>query len=246
MLTWYQENLVDTGRSPAVWALLGFLVAFAVTRWVTLRIRARSARGEQPDGPIRDIHIGGVHVHHQVWGILLVLLTGLLEIRYRPEAPWAEVLAALFGVGAALALDEFALWLHLDDVYWSAEGRKSIDAVMVAIGVAAILVLASSPVGLDEDAVETGGWGVATLGLAIHMVFVLVTLLKGKLVTGLLGIPVTLVAWVGAFRLAKPDSFWARRFYRDGPKARRSLERFPPGGPRPLDRVRDRLAGTGP
>ena len=78
------------------------------------------------------MHIGGVHVHHQVWGILLVLVVGLLTFRFRPESPWIEILATLFGVGAALALDEFALWLHLEDVYWSEEGKKSIDAVMIA------------------------------------------------------------------------------------------------------------------
>ena len=78
------------------------------------------------------MHIGGVHVHHQVWGILLVLVVGLLTFRFRPESPWVEVMATLFGVGAALALDEFALWLHLEDVYWSEEGKKSIDAVMIA------------------------------------------------------------------------------------------------------------------
>ena len=43
-------------------------------------------------------------------------VTGLLQFRYNPEAPWSEVFAALFGVGAALTLDEFALWLHRDDI----------------------------------------------------------------------------------------------------------------------------------
>lgn len=51
-----------------------------------------------------------------------MLVTGLLVFRFSPESPWLEALPALFGAGAALALDEFALWLHLDDVYWSAEG----------------------------------------------------------------------------------------------------------------------------
>jgi hypothetical protein len=78
------------------------------------------------------VYIGGVHIHHQVWGILLVLITGLLEFRFRPHPPWQEVLAALFGAGAALMLDEFALSLYLKDVYWTKEGRKFIDAVMLA------------------------------------------------------------------------------------------------------------------
>ena len=136
VLDWYRAAILDTGRSAAVWALLGFVVTFGLTRWITVTIRARKARqdaDESSGGPIKDIHIGGVHVHHQVWGILLVLLTGLLQFRFSPGPPWVEVLATLFGVGAALALDEFALWLHLEDVYWSEEGRKSIDAVLVAV-----------------------------------------------------------------------------------------------------------------
>jgi len=121
---WYQRVLVDTGRAAAVWALIGFLVTFAITRGITRRIRAKKnapvTNADKPDdgGGFSDIYIAGVHVHHQVWGILLVLLSGLLEFRFSPDSPWTEVLAALFGVGAALTLDEFALWFHLDDVYW--------------------------------------------------------------------------------------------------------------------------------
>ena len=95
---------------------------------MTRRIRAQkaSSSAEQSRPPKRkalaDIYIGGIHVHHQVWGILLVLVTGLLQFRYSPAPPWSEVLAALFGAGAALTLDEFAMWLYLDDVYW---GRRA-------------------------------------------------------------------------------------------------------------------------
>ena len=133
MWNWYVDHVVDTGRSAALWMLIGFIVTYAVTRTITVRIKNRKASGTaEESGPIKDVHIGGVHVHHQVWGILLVLVVGLLTFRFRPESPWIEILATLFGVGAALALDEFALWLHLEDVYWSEEGKKSIDAVMIA------------------------------------------------------------------------------------------------------------------
>ena len=84
-------------------------------------------------------------MHHQVWGILLVLVVGLLTFRFRPESPWIEILATLFGIGAALALDEFALWLHLEDVYWSEEGKKSIDAVMIAAVFGLVLLTAPRP-----------------------------------------------------------------------------------------------------
>ena len=220
MLEWYRAAILDTGRSAAVWALLGFVVTFGLTRWITVTIRARKARqdvDESPGGPIKDIHIGGVHVHHQVWGILLVLVTGLLQFRFSPGPPWVEVLATLFGVGAALALDEFALWLHLEDVYWSEEGRKSIDAVLVAVVVGLALLVATSPVGLEEEDTASGVIGVAVT-ILIHISFVVVCLLKGKLVTGLVGLPMPIFALVGACRIAQPASFWARRFYPDKPK----------------------------
>lgn len=143
---WYQTTFVETGRSAAPWLLIGFVVTYAVTRWITLRIRARTLSGAGgASSPIKDVHIGGVHVHHQVWGILLVLLTGLLEFRFQPSSPWVDVLAVCFGAGAALALDEFALWLHLEDVYWSEEGRKSIDAVLLAAVVGLVLLVSGWP-----------------------------------------------------------------------------------------------------
>ena len=88
MAGWYQAYVAGTGRSAALWALIGFLVTYSLTRWITRRIRARSAgRAQQGDSAIKDVYIGGVHIHHQVWGMLLVLVTGLLEFRFRPGPP---------------------------------------------------------------------------------------------------------------------------------------------------------------
>ena len=66
-----------------------------------------------------------------MWGICTLLIVGYLEIAISPESPWHEYLAVLFGIGTGLTLDEFALWLNLKDVYWSEQGRRSIDAVIV-------------------------------------------------------------------------------------------------------------------
>lgn len=227
MLSWYQTYFVDTGRSAALWLIIGFLVTFAIPRSVTLKIRARNAaeaanptpvdESAEPTkkGLINDIHIGGVHVHHQVWGILLVLVVGLIEFRYSPGSPWAEVLGALFGIGAALALDEFALWLHLEDVYWSEEGQKSIDAVLIAVVVGAALLVGVSPLG-DLSAVQEQGFFFTVVFIVLHISLCILCMLKGKPITGLIGLPVPFFAYVGAIRLAKPSSFWARRWY--GPK----------------------------
>jgi hypothetical protein len=83
------------------------------------------------------IGTGGLHVHHFVWGILLLLLVGYLWLGgfgtgVAGSAQWLSRLTAfLYGAAAALTLDEFALWLNLKDVYWTHEGRRSIEAVMV-------------------------------------------------------------------------------------------------------------------
>ncbi len=220
MWNWYVEHIVDTGRSAALWMLVGFVVTYGVTRFVTVRIKNRKASGTGEDsGPIKDIHIGGVHVHHQVWGILLVLVVGLLTFRFRPESPWVEILATLFGIGAALALDEFALWLHLEDVYWSEEGKKSIDAVMIAAVFGLVLLTATSPLGVETDTEGYGAWVIWTAVL-IHIGITVICLLKGKIVMGLAGLPAPVFSYLGAFRLAKPESFWARRFYGEKKLAR--------------------------
>ena len=230
---WYQSVVVDTGRSAALWLLLGFLITYGITRRITLKIRARSLTApDQPipeeelgGGLVKDIHIGGVHVHHQVWGILLVLVAGLLEFRYSPGSPWQEVLGAAFGAGAALALDEFALWLHVEDVYWSPEGRKSIDAVMIAVVVGLGLLLGTAPLGLDDSTAREDGLWFATVVVLVHIGYTILCLLKGKIFTGLIGLAVPTVSLIGAIRLAKPESYWARRHYA-APKLDRSRQRF--------------------
>ncbi|MFF5991170.1 hypothetical protein [Prauserella flavalba] len=237
-MDWYQRMFVDTGRSAALCALLGFLVTFAVIRTITRRIHAR--REDPERGVLRDVHVGGVHVHHQVWGILLLLVTGMLTFRYDPQAPWAELLAALFGAGAALTLDEFALWLYLDDVYWSAEGRRSLDAILVGGAVGAALLLQSSPIGAGPEDSGTAWAFVATV--VLHFSTAGVCVLKGKLPTGIIGVVVPVVAAVGAIRLAKPSSIWARRRYGEA-KLARAGRRFGPAYQRRVNRFLDLLGG---
>ncbi len=130
----------------------------------------------------------------------------------------------MFGLGTALVLDEFALILHLRDVYWSNEGRISIDAVFIAAGITALLLLGITPVGVknvaDYQRLLPGSPGaVATLHLVAAALFLLasVTLLKGKIWTGLFGLFVPLLFIPGAIRLARPGSPWARWRYRGRP-----------------------------
>jgi hypothetical protein len=212
------------------WMLAAFLLTFLATRAITRAIR-------QGRGPFRDASLGGVHVHHEVYGIFLLLGSGTAEFTYRPAAPWADVLAALFGIGAALTLDEFALWLHLEDVYWEREGRSSVDAVLVAMIIGALLMVGVNPFG-DESG---GGELAAAIGVAVNLAFALVAILKGRAVLGVIGVFVPLVALVAALRLARPTSPWARRRY-DAHRMARALSRFPPGRRTRWDRLVDVFA----
>src|SRR3954451_16866084 len=211
---------VLTGRRVVVgWIVLSYLSTFLVTRLVTRAIRTGR-------GPFRNASVGGVHLHHEVYGIFLLLGTGLVQLTYRPGPPWLYVVAALFGVGAALTLDEFALWLHLEDVYWTREGRSSVDAVLIALVVGTLLLLGANP--FDDD--RARGEAAVALTVAVNVVFAVVAILKGRVVLGVAGVFLPLVAVVGAVRLARPASPWARRWYSPGSRRdERSRARFPAG-----------------
>jgi hypothetical protein len=120
----YTHTIVDPGKQPQVVILVSFLLTFLAMRGITHTIRSGRARWL-----LRNVSAGSTHIHHLVWGILLLLVSGYLGFAFNSEAA-REPLAALFGAGAALTLDQLALWLNLEDVYWSAKGRRSIDAVI--------------------------------------------------------------------------------------------------------------------
>ena len=205
---------------PTFFMLVAFIVTFLVTRLVTHMIR--SGRG-----PFRDNTVGGVHIHHEVYGIFLLLTAGALEFAYQPAPPGPQILATLFGIGAALTLDEFALWLHLDDVYWGPEGRRSVDAVLVAGIVGGLMLVEAAPWDVDDASADDTVIGVS---LGVNMLFIVIALFKGRIILGILGFMVPLLAIVAALRLARPRSPWARRFYRPGSRRRaRSERRFPAG-----------------
>jgi hypothetical protein len=129
----YQFHFHDERRERLFLASLAFLATFGIVRGITHLIRAGV-------GPFQNVTSGGLHIHHLVWGILLLLVVGyvwLLEIGV--GSSWVASLTAIaFGVGAALTLDEFALWLNMRDVYWERQGRESIDAVVIFAGLLSV------------------------------------------------------------------------------------------------------------
>jgi hypothetical protein len=196
-------------RVPLLLLLLAFLVTFALTRLYTRLARIRGWGSASA---------GGIHVHHMVVGIVFLLFSGLVEIAARPDGIGQQLLAILFGVGAAFTLDEFALWLYLRDVYWSPEGRSSIDATVMGVLFAALLLVGTSPFGIHGGGHEERLLAFAMI--AVNVVLAVVTFLKGKLLTGMLAVFVPLVGLAAALRLAKPRSLWSRWFYGDAKRGR--------------------------
>jgi lysyl-tRNA synthetase class 2 len=198
---------LDTASQRAGLILLGgMLLSFGFIRFSTRMIRAEVSWWPGNVTP------GGLHIHHLVFGIVLILVSGFLNFAIQPSSPWFEILAGLFGIGAGLTLDEFALWIYLEDVYWAEEGRSSVDAVIFASIIGGALVLGFVP--LDA------GSGSSTLAIissvAIELAICVVVALKGKLSSAVIGMFIAPVAWVAAIRLARPNSWWARRRYRPG------------------------------
>jgi hypothetical protein len=198
----YQHYVYAPGREPAFFLLLAFLLTFAIVRTYT-RLGRRYGWGS---GSVR-----GVHLHHLVPGIVTSLAAGTAIIVFQPGGDRLLLLTTLFGIGAALTLDEFALLLHLEDVYWTREGRASIEAILMGFAFGGLCLLVTVPVNSDPGR-DVPHSVVGSL-LALNLLFALLAFLKGKMKLGAFGLVAPGLAIVGAVRLAKPNSPWARRFY---------------------------------
>jgi hypothetical protein len=235
----YDKEIQVPGKELAFLILIAFLASFGF-----IRTSAHMIKAQVSWWPGNVETKGGTHIHHLVWGILLMMSFGYLGIAIADGSPWEEIAAILFGIGMGLTLDEFALWLNLQDVYWSQKGRQSIDAVIVAASLIVITLLGLTLwlelwkafvvlIGLGDsrsDAVVTYvPWHV--IGLA----FSIPAFMKGKWLLAVTGVVVPFVSLVAMIRLAKPDSWWAKRFY-DEDKLERARTRFKddPEAPAPV------------
>ncbi|MDT5248613.1 MAG: hypothetical protein QOJ28_1247 [Mycobacterium sp.] len=227
-------DFLTSGRLPLLCCLIAFILTFFVTRTIVRYIRANAGSDAprkwwQP----RNIGHGGVHIHHVVIGVILVMLSGvtMVTLAVNGGVPEFTVAATFFGIGAALVLDEFALILHLQDVYWSEDGRTSVDAVFAAVAIAGLLVLGFNPLSFFDVGVWRDDHSVlvrATVILlaAVTLLLAVIVLLKGKVWTGLVGMFITPLLLVGAFRLSRPHAPWARWRYTTRPrKMHRALVR---------------------
>jgi hypothetical protein len=170
----------------------------------------------------------GLHIHHLVFGIVTMMAAGTLGFAAFGHSPYTEICAFAFGVGAGLTIDEFALWVHLEDVYWADEGRSSIDATVIAAAAMMLILLGFSPFSFDTSSTAQTVGSIA--GALIVLAMVAICFAKQRLLHGALGFFILPVAIYGAARIAKPSSPWARRRYgerRPGKQAK-AEGRFPP------------------
>ncbi|HUD44214.1 MAG TPA: hypothetical protein VMR41_01595 [Patescibacteria group bacterium] len=116
---------------PQFFILISFLTTFVIIRTITHLQKAHLLPNQN----------GALHIHHMTPGIILLLISGFIGISFWRNKMAHRLPAILFGIGAALTLDEFALWLFLRDVYWARQGRDSVDAVIIAITLISLSII---------------------------------------------------------------------------------------------------------
>jgi lysyl-tRNA synthetase class 2 len=207
-------------KLPAFALLVGMVLTF-----LGLRVNTHLIRMGVSWWP-GNFHRGTIHVHHMVIGLVVMVPVGVLEFAVRPGSPWVEILALLFGGAAGAVLDEFALVLHLKDVYWEHEGRKSVTAVFLATAFTIFMAVGITPLGYSNPLSEIVIVELSVIGIMVaNLVWVTLAFFKGRQWMGFLGLFVPLFAIAVAFRLARPRSAWARWQYAGRPDKMAKAER---------------------
>jgi hypothetical protein len=195
----YDHHIQAAGKELHFLILIAFVCSFGF-----IRTSAHLIRAQVSWWPGNVETKSGTHVHHLVWGILLLLSMGYVGIATDIGTPWLELVAVAFGIGMGLTMDEFALWLNLQDVYWKEKGRQSIDAVIVTT-VLLVIALLGLQFWIDVyDAVlvlaglNRGNAWVAIPIQVIGIGLAFVCFRRGRKLAGLFGLFVPLVALIGA------------------------------------------------
>ncbi len=238
----WNDQLVEHDRQWLFLVFAGIIASFGFIRISTRLMRSPRV----PWWPGSVVSDGGLHVHHLVFGIVLMIVAGTVSFAGFAVSPIYEICAAAFGVGIGLTIDEFALWLYLDDVYWSREGRASVDAAVLIVALLGLMLLGIRPLELSDGSFGAVLGSVLTVALAVG--FAGVCLLKQRLWHGTLGFLIAPLSIYGALRLGKPGSPWAKRRYgeRDPDRQARAEARFRPGRrtDQVKDAIRDALGGS--
>jgi hypothetical protein len=195
----YDREIQVPGKELHFLILMAFVCSFGFIRGSAHMIRAQVSWW-----PGNVETKGGTHIHHMVWGILLLLVMGYIGLAWDPPSPWIELAAIGFGIGMGLTMDEFALWLNLQDVYWAPKGRQSIDAVVLT---AALLVIALLGLQFWIDVwdavlvlvgVDRGNAWIAIPVQIAGVALAVVCFRRGRRLAGVFGLFVPLVALIGA------------------------------------------------
>jgi hypothetical protein len=220
----FWNNLVEHDEQGLFLVFAGFILSFAFIRMSTRLMRSDRV----PWWPGSVVSDSGVHIHHLVFGIVTMIAAGTLGFAALGHSPLAEICAFAFGVGAGLTIDEFALWVHLEDVYWTDQGRSSIDATVIAAAAMMLVLLGFTPFSFDTGSPEQAFASI--LGALFVFAMVAVCFAKQRILHGSIGFFVLPVAIYGAARIGKPGSPWARSRYgeRRPAKQAKAEGRFPP------------------
>jgi hypothetical protein len=218
----WTNQVVGESRDGIFLVLAGFIVSFAFIRMSTRLMRSPRV----PWWPGSVVSDSGVHLHHLVFGICLMIIAGTVGFASSGTRPWVDIAAAVFGVGVGLTIDEFALWVYLDDVYWSEEGRKSVDATVIAVAGMLLLLFGFEP--CDFTTSSSAEVFSSLAGAALVFAVVAVCFAKGRILHGWIGFFFLPIGIYGASRIGKPNSPWSRRFYaeRRPAKQAKAEERF--------------------
>lgn len=199
---------LEANHEQAVFlVLVGFLGSFAFIRMSTRIIRSESVSW----WPGNIESESGLHLHHLVFGIVTMMVAGTLGYVADGRSPLTEICALAFGIGVGLTIDEFALWVHLEDVYWEKEGRSSIDATVIAAALMILIVLGVSPVAIESGSASAVISSI--IGALLLFACVAICFAKGRVLHGTIGIFISPIAIYGACRIGKPHSAWARYRY---------------------------------
>jgi hypothetical protein len=238
----WNDQLVANDRQWVFLVLAGLVVSFGFIRISTRLMRSPKV----PWWPGSIVSEGGVHVHHLVFGIVLMMVAGTVSFAGFAVTPIYEICAFAFGVGIGLTIDEFALWLYLDDVYWAKQGRQSVDAVVIVVAFIALVLIGARPFSIDTD--DTVTLIASIVGVVLFFVVIGISLVKKRLWHSVVGVFFFPIGVYAACRIGKPDSAWAKRFYgeRRPAKQAKAEARFPPDRrtERFKERIRDAVGGS--
>jgi hypothetical protein len=220
----WNDQILAEEKQGVFLVLVGFVLSFGFIRMSTRLMRSPKV----PWWPGSVVSESGVHVHHLVFGIVTMMVAGTVGFTVLGDPPYAEICAFAFGVGAGLTIDEFALWVYLEDVYWAEEGRLSIDATVIAVAVMGLIVLGITPFTFETGSIDQVIGGIVSASIVLGLVALCFA--KQRMLHGVVGFFLFPVALYGAARIGKPGSPWARRRYgeRNPAKQAKAEGRFAP------------------